>query len=175
VTNSPYHALRRGAQTSRDLLICKRLFLRDNVLGMEIRYIGKQSADKKSDRAKWDAEFRKERTAHERTRRLEREMKLAKASGELIEKKVAVMQVGNLLVALRQRLLAIPEALPRCLEGRSVHEMREILHEAVCDALRELSNLPATLQAAARQEEDAGNGQASAKLGKTRTSKRKTV
>jgi hypothetical protein len=146
------------------------------------RYVGKggtllpkeESADKKSDRAeraKWDAAFRKERTAHERTRRLERELKLAAAKGELIEKQVAARQVANLLVALKQRLLSIPESLPRCLEGRSAHEMREILHEAICDALREIARLPSTLTA---ERQDAGNGQ-DAKGAKSKPSKRRAT
>jgi hypothetical protein len=98
-------------------------------------------------------------------------MRLAEKRGELISKKVAAMQVATLPVACRQRLLAIPDSLPRCREGRSAHEMRELLLEAICDALREIAKLPATLQAAARQE-DAGNGQG-APIARTR--KRRTV
>lgn len=77
-------------------------------------------------------------------------MKLAERAGELIERKVAGAQIATLLIALRGRLLAIPESLPRQLENKNPHEMRSILLEAIHDALRELSRLPSTLSASRR-------------------------
>jgi hypothetical protein len=121
---------------------------------MEIRYIPGKSKEPNGAKAKADAAFRRERTTHERVRREAVEMKLAERRGELISRKLAGEQIGNLLTALKQRLLLLPEVLPRVLEGKNPHEMRAILVETIHDALRELSRLPSTLSEARRDAVD---------------------
>jgi hypothetical protein len=56
------------------------------------------------------AGLRREKMAHERTKRLEREMQIGLRRGELVKKEVVLQQAGFLLTALRSRCLAAPSA-----------------------------------------------------------------
>jgi hypothetical protein len=73
---------------------------------------------------------------------------LAKARGELIEKKVAILQAVNLFTSLRQRALAEPAKLARRLvQGGFIEEARQfeaerVILAALCALLEELSGLP---------------------------------
>jgi hypothetical protein len=102
----------------------------------------KESAARKKEREKWDTQFRKERAEHECVRRIEREANLHRMRGELISRDVAQKQASFLFVTFRERLLARARKLPRKLLGKSLHEMKLILHEDACEYLNELEALP---------------------------------
>jgi hypothetical protein len=57
--------------------------------------------------------FRKPRTQHELIRKMERELKLAKERDELIERSLVENQAAYLVIALRQRILSIPQIYAR--------------------------------------------------------------
>jgi hypothetical protein len=54
--------------------------------------------------------LRREQTAHEKAKRLQREMQIAVERGELIKKELVLQQASFLLVALRQRCMSAPSA-----------------------------------------------------------------
>ena len=89
------------------------------------------------------AGLRREKTNHERVRRLEREMEIAVRRGELIEKAVVERQAGFLLVAMRQRAMSAPSAWSRRLLGiNDARVMTERLRDMMASVLEDLSNLP---------------------------------
>jgi hypothetical protein len=70
--------------------------------------------------------------------RAHKELELAKARGELIERKRVVMVVTNLLSAVKNHVLAIPMRVSRQLRGKdSVSEIHTILANACQLTLRE--------------------------------------
>ena len=75
----------------------------------------RQAAKQATSRATWCgiASLRLERMAHEKTKRLEREMEIAARRGELIEKAVVERQAAFLLTAMRQRCMSAPSAWSR--------------------------------------------------------------
>ena len=93
-------------------------------------------------------ELAAERTAHERTKRLEREMAIAQRRGELIEKKEAIAQAAALMVNFRQRALLCPAQVARKLlqRGMIAPDQRitvtELLKSEICGLLTELAGLP---------------------------------
>jgi hypothetical protein len=66
----------------------------------------------------------RERTELTRIRRQQSEMLLAKARGELITKELVLKQAAYLLVALRQRILSLPQTYSRRLLG--ITDQREM-------------------------------------------------
>jgi hypothetical protein len=92
------------------------------------------------------AGLRHEKTAHERTKRLEREMQIAIRRGELIQKAVVEKQAAFLLVAMRGRCMAAPSAWSRRLLNVSdPRVMTEKLREMMVSVLEELADLPEKL------------------------------
>ena len=70
-------------------------------------------------------------------------MLLAKARGEVIEKTLVERQASFLLVALRQKILAVPDTLSRKLVNiPDPAQVRRILREAMLNLLNELQDLP---------------------------------
>jgi hypothetical protein len=71
------------------------------------------------------------------------EMVLARNRDELIEKKLVEKQVAYLLVALRERILAVPQAYARRIVNISdPAKAKRILKEAMLSLLGELKDLP---------------------------------
>jgi hypothetical protein len=63
--------------------------------------------------------------------------------GALIEKKLVELQAAYLLIALRQRILALPSACaPRLVGLSDEHTIREALKSAVLALLKEIKDLP---------------------------------
>jgi hypothetical protein len=71
------------------------------------------------------------------------EMEGAARRGELISLKLARLQLGYLLVATRQRILAMPTAYgPRLVGMADAHAATEVLREAALALLEDLQNMP---------------------------------
>jgi phage terminase Nu1 subunit (DNA packaging protein) len=89
------------------------------------RYVGKPGKPSKEDqrqkaaKQKLDAEFVREKTTQVVARRMQTEMEVARRRDLLIEKELVIQQASYLLVALRQRLLSMPQTYSRRLFGIS--------------------------------------------------------
>jgi hypothetical protein len=94
-------------------------------------------------KARVEHSFTSERTKAVIIRRQQNELLLAKVRGELIVKDLVEKQAAFLLVALRQRILALPSSLARRMvnvpDGRQANN---ILREAMTQLLNELKDLP---------------------------------
>ena len=64
----------------------------------------------KTKKTRGESELTRERAAAVRANRMRSEMLLAKARGELIEKELVEKQATYLLIAMRQQMLAAPQA-----------------------------------------------------------------
>ena len=116
------------------------------------RYVGKgQSVSKpvkeskeKAEARKWDVEFRRERAAHEKIRRIEREANLARMRGELISRDEAQRQASYLVTELRQKMLLLPARISHKLDLDAPlrHKTKLELDAAIHAALDEFSQLP---------------------------------
>ena len=111
------------------------------------RYQGRaQSAAEKQGKTrkqKLDAELVQERAGAVRANRMRAEMLLAKSRNELVEKELVLKQAAYLLVALRQRILAVPSAHARELAAiADVHRMSQRLRAIMLNLLSELQHLP---------------------------------
>ena len=99
-------------------------------------------------------------------------MLLAKARGELIERKLVEYQASYLLIAMRQRMLAVPQAYAgRMLGLTDAHEVAQMLRQAMIECLDELKDLPARVTDASwlervAEEQGAAGGSPVAKAGK---------
>jgi hypothetical protein len=79
-----------------------------------------------------------------RTKNLTAEMNLAERRDELIEKSLVEQQAAYLLVALRQRILNIPQTWCRRLMGvNDAARVSKILKEMAVSILNEIKDLPA--------------------------------
>jgi hypothetical protein len=93
---------------------------------------------------KLSEEYLEIRNAQMRTKNLTAEMVLAERRGELIEKRLVERQAAYLLVALRQRILAVPHAYARRILGLSDQgQAMGILRQAMIELLNEIKDLPA--------------------------------
>jgi hypothetical protein len=82
-----------------------------------------------------------------RAKRLKAEMELGLQRDELIEKRLASLQVSYFLIGLRQAMLALPGKLRMKFgEERFNHEMLEACRKLVVDALSEVSRLPESVE-----------------------------
>jgi phage terminase Nu1 subunit (DNA packaging protein) len=85
----------------------------------------------------------RERTELTKTRRQQAEILLAKARGELITKQLVERQAAYLLVAMRQKILGIPQTYSRRLLNISDQkEMAAKLKEMALSVLNEIKDLP---------------------------------
>lgn len=92
---------------------------------------------------KANSELARERTESIRTKRLQAQLVLARSRGELISKAVAQQQAEFLIVALRQRILSIPQTYSRRLaEIADYDTMAAALKKMSLSILREIENLP---------------------------------
>jgi hypothetical protein len=88
-------------------------------------------------------EYLKIRNDHQRVKMLSAQMTLAQERGQLIEKRLVEQQAAYLLVALRQRILAVPHAYARRILGlKDVTEAIVILRQAMVELLNEIKDLP---------------------------------
>ena len=135
------------------------------------RYVGKNakvpkvSPEKKKRAAEVhenNSELAKERGEGLRVKRMQSQLVLAKARGELIPKATAQAQVGFLVAALRSKILAIPQSYSRRLLNISdFGKMSKLLKEMSLSILTEIENFPERVTDPAwlrRLEEDGGGG-----------------
>jgi hypothetical protein len=88
-------------------------------------------------------EYLEIRNEHQRVKMLSAQMTLAQERGQLIEKRLVEQQAAYLLVALRQRILAVPHAYARRILGlKDVTEAIVILRQAMVELLNEIKDLP---------------------------------
>ena len=91
---------------------------------------------------KVDAELTRARTALVKLRTERDAITVGLRKGELIPKQDALMGLGFLLTALRQKILSFPHTLQRRLANKEAHEIGRILEEAVHSLLQDLSEWP---------------------------------
>jgi hypothetical protein len=90
-----------------------------------------------------DKEYRMQRNQTLALKNMQAQMLLAKARGELIEKRLAQLQASFLLVAMRRAALVLPQALcGRLAAVADPDAVRAILDEAVRGFLGEVQDLP---------------------------------
>jgi hypothetical protein len=98
-----------------------------------------------------DREYRVHRNEALQLRNHRESMLLAKARGQLIEKKMVMLQAAYLLTAFRQRVMVEPSNLARRLvEGRFVEEPRrtevqEMIKNDLYAMLKDLADLPSQI------------------------------
>ncbi len=88
-------------------------------------------------------EYLEIRNQQMRTKNLAAEMQLAERRGELIEKRLVESQAAYLLVALRQRILAIPLHARKFIGLKDAAEASRVLREMAVSVLNELKDFPA--------------------------------
>ena len=107
------------------------------------RYVGDPEAKRGLGRRGMVA-LRREQTAHERAKRLQREMQMAVERGELIRKDLVQQQAAFLLTAMRQRCMSAPSAWSRRILNISDPRVAvERLKEMMVSVLEEVAELPA--------------------------------
>jgi hypothetical protein len=78
-----------------------------------------------------------------RTKNLANQMALARQRGELIEKRLVERQAAFLLVAMRQKILNLPQAYARRMVGlKDASQAKEMLREMAISVLNEIRDLP---------------------------------
>jgi hypothetical protein len=97
-----------------------------------------------------DAEYRRQRNQALQLKNHRETMLLAKARGELIERRVVQLQASFLLTAMRRQALALPQAYcDRLAAAGDPLEVKAILDEAMRGLLAEVADLPNRIDAAA--------------------------
>jgi hypothetical protein len=94
---------------------------------------------------KWDLdkEFVKRRIRQTEVRTMAFEMDLARIRESLIEKELVIKQLSFLLVAMRQKILAIPSTYARkLLHKEDMREVNAILQQLAFELAKELQHLP---------------------------------
>jgi hypothetical protein len=91
-------------------------------------------------------EYLEIRNRQMRAKALTAEMEGAARRGELIERKLVEFQAAYLLLAMRARMFALPQAYAGRLVGLTdAHEVTQILRAAMIELLDELKDLPARI------------------------------
>ena len=84
--------------------------------------------------------LRRERTAHEKIKRLRTEMEVAVERGQLVEREVVLRQAGFIFLSLRQAILGFPSRYARTVVGiTDPREAQAVLTRAAHEFLNELS------------------------------------
>ena len=97
-----------------------------------------------------DAEYRRQRNQSLQLKNHREQMLLAKARGELIEKRLVQLQASFLLTAHRRQALALPQAYcDRLAAVSDPLEVKAVLDEAMRGLLTEVQDLPNRIDAAA--------------------------
>ena len=100
----------------------------------------------KAESRELDSEYRIARNETLRLKNHREVMLLAKARGELILRDLVEKQAAYLLISMRQRMLAVPQAYAGRLVGLTdTHEAVQILRQAMIECLNELKDLPARI------------------------------
>jgi hypothetical protein len=95
---------------------------------------------------KLSEEYLRVRNAQMRTKNLTAEMVLAERRGELIEKRLVERQAAWLLLAMRQKLLGIPQTYcRRLLNVGDIQQVAKILKEMSLSILSDARNLPSAV------------------------------
>ena len=94
-----------------------------------------------SAKEKLDSEWRKERIAHERSKRKLADAKLAQAKGELITKALVTKQATYLMICLRERLLVVLGVIGR-LAGLSERELELSVSAELRMVMDEFADFP---------------------------------
>jgi len=85
----------------------------------------------------------RERTELTKTRRMQSEMLLAKARGELITKELVLKQAAYLLIAMRQRIMSMPSTYARRMVNLpDTKAAAAVLKEIAVSVLNEVRDLP---------------------------------
>jgi hypothetical protein len=118
-----------------------------------------------------DKEYRMQRNQTLALKNMQAQMLLAKARGELIEKRLVQLQASFLLTAMRRQALALPQAYcDRLAAAGDPLEVKAILDDAMRGLLTEVADLPNRIDAAAWErflaEQTADNGAAAGAEGK---------
>jgi hypothetical protein len=128
-----------------------------------------------------DAEYRRQRNQSLQLKNHREQMLLAKARGELIERRLVELQASFLLIAMRQRTLAIPQALcDRLAAVGDPDAVRAILDEAMRGLLTEVADLPNCVDPAewakflAEQSDNGAPSKSEEKPAKARAPRRRT-
>jgi hypothetical protein len=93
---------------------------------------------------KLSEEYLRVRNEQMRLKKLTAEMQLAERRGELIEKRLVEAQAAYLIIAMRQKILNVPQTWCRRLIGvNDAAQVSKILHEMAISILNEIKDLPA--------------------------------
>ena len=85
--------------------------------------------------------LRRERTAHEKIKRLRTEMEVAVERGQLVEREVVLRQAGFIFIALKQAILGFPGRYCREMVGLTdPRQAQAVLTRAAHEFLNELSD-----------------------------------
>jgi hypothetical protein len=96
-----------------------------------------------------DREYRIQRNQTLALKNLQAQMLLAKARGELIEKRLVELQASFLLTSMRRQAMALPQALcDRLTNIADPDQVKAILDEAMRSLLSEVQELPHRIDAA---------------------------
>jgi hypothetical protein len=116
----------------------------------DIRYFGKGDEPPKRSKEQQEREANEAKLSAARAREREaiatlREADVLQKRSELISRDEAQRQAGFLLVAIKQRLLALPARLSRELDVPDRRAAKRIIDERIRECLVELSELPNTV------------------------------
>ena len=90
-----------------------------------------------------EQELTTEKTEALRATRFHRQLLLAKARGQLIEKALVKKQLGFLLVGFRQKILSLPHSYRRKMVGlKDTRQASKVLQEMAHGLLNELARFP---------------------------------
>jgi phage terminase Nu1 subunit (DNA packaging protein) len=82
------------------------------------------------------------RNRGQRAKACQCEMLLARARGELIEKRLVEQQASYILASLRAKILSIPQTWARRLASMSVNQAQQVLKEMSRQLCNDLANFP---------------------------------
>ena len=117
----------------------------------EVRYVPRERAP---DEQEAESNYREQRAENERLKALERDAKLRKLRGELIERQTCLRQASSIMVAVRQRLMLVPTLAARHITpGTSQHDARLAIDKEIRLALSELADFPQKATGAGKWKE----------------------
>jgi hypothetical protein len=92
---------------------------------------------------KLSEEYLRVRNEQMRTKNLTAQMQLAERRGELIEKRLVEAQAAYLIIAMRQKILTLPQHARKFLGLTEAAQAAKILRELAISILNEIKDLPA--------------------------------
>lgn len=117
----------------------------------EVRYIPRHREPEEEEA---EAYYKQQRAENERLKALERDVKLRKTRGSLIEREACLRQASSIMVAIRQRLLLVPTLAARAIRpGTSQHDVRFAIDKEIRAALGELADFPEKVAGGGRWKE----------------------